>query len=287
MKLPTGDSYFNIKSVLRESNLYTVCEEANCPNISECWEGGTATFMLLGDSCTRGCRFCNVKTGNPKGLVDENESEKIAGVISKLGLRYAVLTAVARDDLADGGASHFAKTIDAIHNLDPSILVEALIPDFSNDLDSLKIVVDSLPAVIAHNIETTRSLTSKVRDPRAGYHQSLSVLRNVKKFNRNLFTKSSIMLGLGETDEEVLNTMKDLRDSDVDMLTIGQYMQPSTLHLDVIEYVKPERFKELQEIGESMGFIYVAAGPLVRSSYRAGELFVEKIIKKRHDWRVR
>lgn len=287
MKLPTGDSYFNIKSVLRESNLYTVCEEANCPNISECWEGGTATFMLLGDSCTRGCRFCNVKTGNPKGLVDENESEKIAGVISKLGLRYAVLTAVARDDLADGGASHFAKTIDAIHNLDPSILVEALIPDFSNDLDSLKIVVDSLPTVIAHNIETTRSLTSKVRDPRAGYHQSLSVLRNVKKFNRNLFTKSSIMLGLGETDEEVLNTMKDLRDSDVDMLTIGQYMQPSTLHLDVIEYVKPERFKELQEIGESMGFIYVAAGPLVRSSYRAGELFVEKIIKKRHDWRVR
>ena len=287
MKLPTGDSYFNIKSVLRESNLYTVCEEANCPNISECWEGGTATFMLLGDSCTRGCRFCNVKTGNPKGLVDENESEKIAGVISKLGLRYAVLTAVARDDLADGGASHFAKTIDAIHNLDPSILVEALIPDFSNDLNSLKIVVDSLPTVIAHNIETTRSLTSKVRDPRAGYHQSLSVLRNVKKFNRNLFTKSSIMLGLGETDEEVLNTMKDLRDSDVDMLTIGQYMQPSTLHLDVIEYVKPERFKELQEIGESMGFIYVAAGPLVRSSYRAGELFVEKIIKKRHDWRVR
>lgn len=277
---PSGENYKRLKELFRKLNLHTVCEEAHCPNVYECWGGGTATLMLLGSICTRACRFCMVTPGKPNGFLDEFEPENVAFALSQLELDYVVLTSVDRDDLPDGGASHFAKTIRLIREKRPDILIEVLIPDFQNDLDSIKKVVDARPDVIAHNIETTLSLTPKVRDPRANYWQSLSVLRTVKKLNREIYTKSSIMLGLGETEEEVIIAMRHLRLADVDFLTIGQYLRPSKRHLPVVEYVKPVVFEKYKEIGEAMGFKYVASGPLVRTSYRAGELFINSMIRK-------
>jgi len=278
---PAGENYANLKALLRDLGLHTVCEEAHCPNVAECWGGGTATIMLLGDVCTRGCRFCAVRSGNPRGLVDPGEPRKVASAIADLGLSYVVLTSVDRDDLPDGGAAHFAATIREIKARDPDILVEALIPDFQGDLEAVRTVVEARPDVLDHNIETVRRLQSVARDPRATYAQSLAVLKGAKGMRADLFTKSSIMLGLGETREEILTTMRDLRANEVELLTLGQYLRPSEWHLPVHEYVAPEAFDEFREAGEAMGFLYVAAGPLVRSSYRAGEFFLERVIRER------
>ncbi len=276
---PSGETYAHLKSLFRDLNLHTVCEEAHCPNVWECWGGGTATIILLGDVCTRGCRFCAVTSGNPRGALDVDEPRKVAIAVAELGLSYVVLTSVDRDDLPDGGASHFARTIREIKIRSPDILVEALIPDFQGELDALRAVVDAAPDVLDHNVETVRRLQSVARDRRANYEQSLSVLRAAKAMRPGLFTKSSIMLGLGETREEVLETMRDLRANGVDIVTLGQYLRPSTWHLPVHEYVSPETFDAYREAGESMGFLYVASGPLVRSSYRAGEFFLENVLR--------
>ena len=274
VKPPSGENYSELKGLFHNLNLHTVCEEAHCPNVHECWGGGTATLMLMGDVCSRACRFCMVTPGKPMGTLDQLEPENVAFALSQMGLTYVVLTSVDRDDLPDGGASHFAKTIRLVKERNPGILVEVLIPDFQGDLEDLATVVEARPDVIAHNIETTMFLTDKVRDPRARYWQSLSVLRNVKKLNRHVYTKSSIMVGLSETEEEVVQAMAHLRQADVDFLTVGQYLRPSARHLRVEDYVKPDQFARYKEIGESMGFLYVASGPLVRSSYRAGEFFI-------------
>ena len=236
--------------------------------------------MLMGDICSRACRFCMVTPGKPSGVIDDLEPENVAFALSQMGLTYVVLTSVDRDDLADGGAAHFAKTIRLIKQRKPDMLVEVLIPDFQNDVDSLRTVVDAGPDVIAHNIETTLSLTPKVRDPRANYWQSLSVLRSIKKLNQRIYTKSSVMVGLGEAQEELELAFKHLRDADVDFLTVGQYLRPSARHLPVIEFVPPDLFARYKDLGESMGFKYVASGPLVRSSYRAGEFFIRSLIEK-------
>jgi lipoic acid synthetase len=276
---PAGQNYLRIKETLRRHGLHTVCEEAHCPNVHECWGGGTATIMLMGSVCTRGCRFCAVTSGHPKGYLDPLEPWKVAQVVSEWGLDYIVLTSVARDDLPDGGAEHFAKTIRAIKQKTPRTLVEVLIPDFRGDINALKTVVEAQPEVIGHNIETVERLTPRVRDRRASYRQSLAVLENVKKLDPTRYTKSSIMVGLGETDEEILQTMRDLRAVGVDILTIGQYLRPSPRHLEVVEYVHPQKFAQWKEIGEALGFRYVASGPLVRSSYRAGEFFIKSFFR--------
>lgn len=278
---PSGESYAHLKGLLRTLDLHTVCEEAHCPNVWECWGGGTATIMLLGDRCTRGCRFCAVTSGNPHGALDADEPRKVAEALADLGLTYVVLTSVDRDDLPDGGASHFARTIREIKARVPGILVEALIPDFQGDLEAVRTVLDAGPDVLDHNLETVRRLQSVARDPRAGYEQSLAVLRGAKALRPSVFTKSSLMLGLGETRAEVLEAMQDLRANDVDLLTLGQYLRPSEWHLPVQEYVSPEEFDRLRSSGEALGFAYVAAGPLVRSSYRAGEFFLEKALRAR------
>jgi lipoic acid synthetase len=276
VRAPSGENYTKVKQSLRSLDLHTVCEEARCPNISECWGTGTATIMIMGDICTRGCRFCAVNGGKPL-LLDADEPERVARAIKEWELRYVVITSVCRDDLKDGGAEHIAKTIKATKDLCPKTIVEPLIPDFRGDEDSIKMVVESKPEVISHNIETVSRLTPKVRDARASYGQSLRVLEKIKDIDSMIYTKSSIMLGLGENEEEILQTIKDLRSVGVNILTLGQYLQPSPKYLPVVEYVTPEKFNWLREIAESMGFAYVASGPLVRSSYRAGEFFVEKI----------
>ncbi len=282
VRAPAGENYERLKILLRKLDLHTVCEEAHCPNIHECWGGGTATLMLMGDTCTRACRFCMVKSGNPTGELDQWEPFKVAYALAELELDYVVLTSVDRDDLPDGGAHHFARTISEIKQRNPELIVEVLIPDFRGDLEALKKVVDAKPHVISHNVETTRRLTPKVRDPRAGYDQSLTVLRTIKGMDQTIYTKSSLMLGFGESDEELTQTMKDLRAVNVDILTLGQYLRPSVRHLPVIEYVPPERFDYFRKVGEELGFLYVASGPLVRTSYRAGEFFIQKIIKESH-----
>jgi lipoic acid synthetase len=279
VRAPAGENYTKVKQSLRSLNLHTVCEEARCPNISECWETGTATIMIMGDICSRGCRFCAVNSGKPV-LLDTGEPERVAKAIKEWGLRYVVITSVCRDDLEDGGAEHIAKTIKAIKLLCPTIIVESLIPDFRGDDGSIIKIVKSEPEVISHNIETVPRLTPKVRDARASYEQSLSVLKKIKDINSLIYTKSSIMLGLGESEEEVIQTMKDLRSVGVSILTIGQYLQPTPKHLPLIEFIAPEKFNWFREIAERMGFVYVASGPLVRSSYRAGEFFLEKICKQ-------
>jgi len=277
---PNGQSYQNLKELFGNLNLHTVCVEARCPNVHECWGGGTATLMLMGDVCSRACRFCMVAPGRPQGVLDELEPENVAFALSQMGLTYVVITSVDRDDLPDGGASHFAKTIRLVKERNPGMLVEVLIPDFQGDICDLEQVVEAGPDVIAHNIETTLSLTRSVRDPRAHYWQSLSVLRNVKKLSRHIYTKSSIMVGLGESEEEVTQAMTHLRQADVDFLTVGQYLRPSPRHLKVAEYVKPEQFYRYRTIGEGLGFRYVASGPLVRSSYRAGEFYLRAAIER-------
>ena len=280
VKIPSGEKYYSIKKLLRSLNLSTVCEEAHCPNIGECWSGGTATIMLMGDLCTRGCRFCNVKTGNPKAWLDEKEPDKVAFALSRLNLNYVVLTSVDRDDLPDEGSGHFAKTITFIKKRQPDIIVEVLTPDFKGREEFINKIISAQPDVFAHNIETVQRLSPKVRDPRAGYKQSLNVLEFVKKQKASIYTKSSIMLGLGESKKEILDTLKDLRDIDCNVVTFGQYLRPQKRHLPVERYVPPKEFEEWKQTAEDMGFMYCASGPLVRSSYRAGEFFMESLIKK-------
>jgi lipoic acid synthetase len=274
-----GENYLRLKELFSGLNLHTVCEEAHCPNVGECWGGGTATLMLMGDMCSRGCRFCMVTPGKPTKALDELEPDNVAFALSQMDLNYVVLTSVDRDDIPDGGASHFARTIAKVRESSPGMMVEVLIPDFQNDLESIRKIVEARPDVIAHNIETTMFLSDRVRDPRATYWQSLSVLRTVKKLDRRMFTKSSIMVGLGEREEEVRLAMVHLRQAGVDFLTLGQYLRPSSRHLPVREYVRPETFEAYTRMGEELGFRYVASGPLVRSSYRAGEFFIRAIVR--------
>jgi len=281
IKLITTDNFTNIKNTIKNYNLHTVCESAHCPNISECWNTGTATFMLMGDTCTRACKFCAVKTGNPMKNLDAEEPKNLAKALAEIRLfNYAVLTSVNRDDLADGGASHFAECIKEVKKAYPEIIVEVLIPDFRGDIGALKKIVEAKPEVIAHNIETVERLQRKVRDVRANYNQSLSVLENVKKFNSKIYTKSSIMVGLGETEEEVMQSMKDLRMIKVDILTIGQYLRPSDWHIPISEFIPPEKFEYFKQKALELGFLFCASGPFVRSSYKAGELFMRNIVKK-------
>jgi lipoic acid synthetase len=284
---PSGERYFELKRTAKTLELATVCQEARCPNIGECWAGGTATFMVMGDTCTRGCRFCAVKTGNPNGWLDVEEPNKLASVVTQAGWDYIVLTSVDRDDLSDGGAAHFARCIASVKAARPSeaiegVTVEALIPDFQGNEEHLKILLAGGPDVLAQNIETVERLTHVVRDRRAGYQQTLTLLARVKSLYPMMITKSSIMLGLGETDEEVLTCMQDLRAHGVELLTLGQYLQPTVKHLPVSSFVTPEQFKRWGEIAEKeLGFLYCASGPLVRSSYRAGEFFSKNLVRQR------
>lgn len=287
VKAPAGETYNKIKGMLSDLNLATVCQEARCPNIGECWAGGTATFMLMGEVCTRGCRFCAVKTGNPKGNIDEKEPEKVGWAIAQMGLEYVVITSVNRDDLEDQGAGHFARTIEVIRENDPKLLVEVLTPDFRGRRDLVEKIVVADPHVFAHNIETVERLTPSVRDPRATYKQSMGVLSDAKKINPKTYTKSSIMLGLGESDEEVLQSMKDLREVGCDVVTFGQYLQPQRRHIKVQDFVTPEKFNHWKQVADEMGFLYCASGPLVRSSYRAGEFFMKGIIEKQKNSQIR
>lgn len=286
-KIPTGENYHRIKENLRELKLNTVCEEARCPNIGECWGGkegtATATIMLMGDECTRGCRFCSVKTNRRPGPLDVNEPENTAQAIAKWGLNYVVLTSVDRDDLPDNGSSHFTETVQAIKRLNSKILVECLTGDFQGNVADIHRVARSGLDVFAHNMETVEALTPYVRDRRATYRQSLEVLRQAKVAQPSLVTKSSLMLGFGETDDEVLQTMKDLRANNVDCVTFGQYMQPTKRHMKVKEYVHPDKFAHWKNVGDELGFLYTASGPLVRSSYKAAEFFLMNAIKKRKE----
>ncbi|MCB0350262.1 MAG: lipoyl synthase [Bdellovibrionales bacterium] len=282
VRAPVGEKYFEIKDLLKSLKLPTVCQEARCPNMAECWNGGTATFMLMGEVCTRGCRFCSVKTGNPKGVIDNEEPEKVGYAISQMGLDYVVLTSVDRDDLPDEGSGHFARTVETIKKNRPDLLVEVLTPDFKGNQEFISKIVDSRPDVFAHNVETVERLQKRVRDPRANYRQSLDVLQFVKTYDPTRFTKTSIMLGLGETDEEILQCLKDLRAVDCDVVTFGQYLQPTKTKLKVEEFITPEKFNYWQVTAENMGFLYVASGALVRSSYRAGEFFIKGVIDRRN-----
>lgn len=269
-KINTNKSYNDLKKIMRENNLNTVCEEAKCPNIYECWsERKTATFMILGDTCTRGCRFCAVKTGLPNEL-DWNEPERVADSVQLMGLRHVVVTAVARDDLNDGGAAVFAETVRAIRRKNPACTIEVLPSDMKGDYESLHTLMDSKPDIFNHNIETVRRLTKRVR-ARATYDRSLQLLKRVKSIAPNTPTKSSIMVGLGETKEEIIQAMDDLLAHDVDIMTIGQYLQPTRKHLDVVKYYHPDEFLELKEIALEKGFEHCESGPLVRSSYHADE----------------
>jgi lipoic acid synthetase len=281
MRAPAGERYMQIKDLLKGLNLATVCQEAQCPNIGECWGGGTATIMLMGEVCTRGCRFCNVKTGNPKGKLDLEEPRKVSYAISQMGLDYVVLTSVDRDDLPDEGSGHFAETVRLLKISAPDLIVEVLTPDFKGNEAYVAKIVDAAPDVFAHNVETVERLQKRVRDPRAGYAQSLRVLEYVKERDDSRYTKTSIMLGLGETDQEVKQTLRDLRSVGCDVVTFGQYLQPKPRHLPVESFITPEKFKAWQYEAEAMGFLYVASGPLVRSSYRAGEFFMKGVIEKR------
>lgn len=278
---PGGKSkYKELAENLRELELNTVCEEAQCPNIGECWNSGTGTIMLLGDTCTRGCRFCAVKTAKNPPAPDPMEPFRTAEAVAKWGVDYVVLTSVDRDDLEDGGADHFARTVQFIKGWNRRLLVECLVSDFAGDFAAVRTLAESGLDVYAHNVETVQRLQGYVRDSRAGYEQSLRVLEHAKVVRPTLFTKSSLMLGLGERDEEVVEAMKDMRSVGVDILTLGQYLRPTTHHLSVVEYVTPEKFRQWEEVGKSLGFKYVASGPLVRSSYKAGEFFVKNMIRK-------
>ncbi len=268
-KLPTGPGYAAVKSNVKTNRLATVCEESICPNVGECWNAGTATIMLMGSVCTRACRFCAVDTGNPGGMLDFDEPTNAAESVRIMDLRYIVLTSVDRDDVPDGGASHYAACIEEIKRVNPQTKVEALTPDFRGDVASVHTVVDAPLEVFAHNVETVERLTGIVRDPRAGYRQSLAVLEAGKRRRADVLTKSSLMLGLGETDDEIVATMDDLRSIGVDLLTFGQYLRPTVNHLPVERYVHPDEFARYREIGLEKGFVEVVSGPLVRSSYRA------------------
>jgi lipoyl synthase len=268
-KAPMGEGFRAVKNVVREHRLATVCEEAKCPNIGECWNAGTATIMLMGAVCTRACRFCAVDTGNPRGWLDHEEPRNAANTVALMKLKYVVLTSVNRDDLGDGGAAHYAACIRAIKERTPETAVEALTPDFQGVLADVETVVDSGLEVFAQNVETVRRLTHPVRDPRASYEQTLKVLEHAKRHNPRVLTKTSLMLGLGETDEEIAQTMDDLRAIHVDILTLGQYLRPTLNHLPVERFVTPAEFDQYREWALAKGFLECVSGPLVRSSYRA------------------
>ena len=265
IKLQVNESFMKVRNIVSDHKLHTVCEEARCPNMSECWSRGTATFMILGDICTRSCGFCAVKTGKPVGL-DIDEPRRVAQAVKLMGIKHAVITSVNRDDLKDGGAGIFAETIKKIRELVPECRVEVLIPDFKGDEKALDIVIEAKPDILNHNVETVPRLYKIVR-PQAKYERSLKVLEYCKK--HGLVTKTGLMLGIGEMTEEVIDVMKDLRSIDVDILTLGQYLQPTKMHLPVDRFVQPEEFEMLKKIGLEMGFKYVESGPLVRSSYHA------------------
>jgi lipoyl synthase len=267
--MPGGDGFDEVRRTVREHRLATVCEEAKCPNIGECWNAGTATLMLMGEVCTRACRFCAVDTGNPQGWLDEQEPGNAARSVELMGLRYVVLTSVNRDDLEDGGAGHFAACVRAIKRVNPETAVEALTPDFGGVLEDVETVVDSGVDVFAQNVETVRRLTHPVRDPRASYEQTIAVLAHAKKHRPAVLVKTSLMLGLGETEAEVLETMDDLRRAGVDILTLGQYLRPTVNHLPVERFVAPGEFEVYRAAALARGFVECVAGPLVRSSYRA------------------
>lgn len=279
-----GERLYEIKRNLREGKLFTVCEEARCPNISECWNSGTATFMILGDTCTRGCRFCAVKTGNPGGLLDPNEPMNTALNIKKMKLDYAVITMVDRDDLPDGGAAHIAQTIETIQNENPGLILEILAGDFQGKEEPLNTVLHAGKGldVFAHNLETVRRLSPRVRDARAKYDQSLAVLKNAKTLRPETFSKSAIMLGLGEEAAEIEECLRDMRNVGVEIVTIGQYLQPSNKHLTIKRFVHPDEFKHWEKVALALGFKGVASGPLVRSSYKAAHLFPERSRVGRH-----
>lgn len=278
VRAPGGDRYHELKRTLRENDLYTVCEEARCPNVGECWREGTATVMLLGDTCTRGCRFCAVTTGNPRGAVDGREPEHVARAIARMGLSYVVMTMVNRDDLLDGGAEHVANTVRRLRELRSDILIETLVGDFQGHTSAIDAVVDGAPDVFAHNVEVVRSLSREIRDVRCGYDQTLAVLGRAKERAR-IVTKSSIMVGLGEREEEVHETLRDLRDAGVDVVTIGQYLRPTPRHAEVKRFVTPQEFEEYARVGHELGITYVASGPLVRSSYKAAEVFLKSMLR--------
>jgi lipoyl synthase len=267
--MPAGTGFDAVKAVVKEHRLATVCEEAKCPNIGECWNAGTATLMLMGAVCTRACRFCSVDTGNPRGWLDHEEPINSARTVQLMGLKYVVLTSVNRDDLADGGAGHFAACVREIKRLSPTTAVEALTPDFQGNLTDVETVVSSGLEVFAQNVETVKRLTHPVRDPRASYEQTLAVLRHAKAFRPDVLTKTSLMLGLGETDEEIETAMDDMRAANVDILTLGQYLRPTVHHLEIERWVSPEDFERYRELALSKGFLECVSGPLVRSSYRA------------------
>lgn len=265
VKLPTGESYKKVREIVSEHKLHTICESGNCPNMGECWGEGTATFMILGNICTRSCGFCSVATGKPLEA-DPFEPGRVAQSVALMKVKHAVLTSVDRDDLADGGSEIWAATVRAIRHQSPSTTLETLIPDFAGKWENLQRIIDVAPEIVSHNLETVRRLTKEVRI-QAKYDRSLEVLRRLKK--GGMKTKSGVMLGLGETEQEILETMSDLRSVEVDILTLGQYLQPTPKHLPVVEFITPEKFEEYKELGLQMGFRYVESGPLVRSSYHA------------------
>lgn len=282
VKLPQGDDFKDIRDNLHKKGLATVCEEAKCPNISECWSARTATVMILGDTCTRACKFCNVKTGNPKGFVNHLEVENTSEMVKLMNLRYIVITSVDRDDLPDHGAGHFASVIKRVNQDHPDTKVEVLIPDFAGDEERMHHLAQAKPYVIAQNIETVKRLTHPVRDIRAGYEKTLDCLKFYKTHYPQIQTKTSLMVGLGETWTEIQETLEDVKAAGVDIITFGQYLQPSKRHLNVEKFYTPEEFAELKRMALKMGFKFVASGPLVRSSYKAGDFldYVEQAEQK-------
>ncbi len=276
VQLPTATAYFATRNLIDDLSLHTVCESARCPNHWECWSKGTATFMIAGDRCTRACGFCAVDTRKPMAL-EVDEPARVAEATRRMQLKHVVITAVARDDLADGGAEHFRQVIDRVREVNPGVIVEVLVPDFQDDDEAIETVLSARPDIFNHNLETVRRLTPSVRSV-ATYERSLSVLHKVKDRARELHTKSGLMLGLGETEEELHEAMRDLRNAGCDILTLGQYLQPTKKHLRVVDFIHPDKFAEYQQTAEDLGFIHVASGPLVRSSYHADDFSPERPI---------
>lgn len=270
-KIPQGENFTELKSNLRERGLFTVCEEAKCPNLSECWSARTATIMILGDTCTRACKFCHIKTGNPKGFINTHEIENSAKMVSMMNLRYVVITSVDRDDLADGGASHFANVVNEVKKQNPQTEIEVLIPDFKANAKNMHTLAQSSPFVIAQNLETVKRLTHPVRDRRAGYQQTLDCLKFYKEHYPHIKTKTSLMVGLGETWEELYQALNDIKNVGVNIVTFGQYLQPTLQHLSVQRFYTPEEFDELKRIALRLGFDFIASGAMVRSSYKAAD----------------
>ena len=281
--LPGGEDFARLKGMTRELGLNTVCEEARCPNIGECWAGkhATLTLMVLGDECTRRCRFCAVKTVDRAAPPNPEEPQKVGRAVAELGTGYVVITSVDRDDLPDGGAAHYAACIRAIREHSPKTVVETLIPDYQGE--RMATLMEARPDVLAHNVEVVAALQRKIRDPRCSFEGSLETLREARRQDAQVFTKSSLMLGLGESHEEIVESLERLREAEVDFLTLGQYLRPTTNHAPVREYVSPERFAEYEQLGQELGFRYTASGPLVRSSYRAGEFFAARLVRERRE----